>query len=332
MKEKLKRRFRSIKSGSAILVIFFLIAFVSGFILSGAYKFTVNRLDSQSREIDLIQQRALLPWKIASQKAWYGIKILSIAGTFVFVSYTLYYMLQVALKWLDMKSRLIKPKDGLFPIVNLGNFALYDPNRDNVGAHPLITLSALDVQKQAALKAEKLTVKQEKKMIPQSNQNVITQELLPDMIELSKVCKSSSLDSLIIGQSQNNLLTASIHDLMHVLAVGASGWGKSVFLLQLIYQLAQAKESLEVCLIDINGSAFNALQNWNKLRYPVARTTQDAIAVLPVPCPDLTATIPPLLIASGKISITSFCCDVGLIPVSLLRKIQSHINSYGSLE
>lgn len=280
MKRRIERSFRSIKSGSVALTVFFLIAFMSGCILSGAYKFTIDRIDSQSREIDLIQQRALLPWKIASNKAWYGIKILSIAGLFVFVSYGLYCVLKIVLKWLDMKSRLIKPKDGIFPIINLGNFALYDPNRDNAGAHPLITLSALDVQKQAALKAEKLTVKQAEKMLPQSEQNMLTQESLPNMIELDKICKSPSLNNLIVGKSQHEVLTASIHDLMHTLAVGASGWGKSIFLLQLIYQLAKAQENLEVCLIDINGSAFNALQNWNRLRYPVARTTEDAIAVL----------------------------------------------------
>jgi hypothetical protein len=280
MTKRLKNRIRGIKFDVVALTVLVLIAFASGCILSGAYKFTVDRLDSKTREIELAQQRALLPWKIASKKAWEGIKIFSIVGVFVLMFYAFYRTLQVALEWFDMKSRMIKPENGIFPIINLGNFALYDPNRDNAGAHPLIALSALDVQKQAALKADNLTVKQTENTLPQSEQNMLTQESLPNMIELDKICKNPSLNNLIVGKSQNEVLTASIHDLMHTLAVGASGWGKSIFLLQLIYQFAKAQENLEVCLIDINGSAFNALQNWNRLRYPIARTTEDSIAVL----------------------------------------------------
>lgn len=72
----------------------------------------------------------------------------------------------------------------------------------------------------------------------------------------------------------------SLHNIMHVLEVGASGWGKSTWLRSFLWQIAKAREPVEVVAVDINGSEFNILRDWGKLRYPVARTTDDVIAVL----------------------------------------------------
>jgi len=94
-----------------------------------------------------------------------------------------------------------------------------------------------------------------------------------------------SIHNLIVGVRPTeagglDVVTRSLNDLMHVLAVGASGWGKSTWLRSFLYQLARAQEPVEVCAIDTSGSALNALRGWGKLRYPVARTAADACAVL----------------------------------------------------
>jgi len=94
-----------------------------------------------------------------------------------------------------------------------------------------------------------------------------------------------SLEELVIGVRPGEdggveVVRRSLHDLMHVLAVGASGWGKSTWLRAFLYQVAQAREACEVCAIDTSGSALNALRGWGKLRFPVARSAADACAVL----------------------------------------------------
>lgn len=108
---------------------------------------------------------------------------------------------------------------------------------------------------------------------------------LPPQVSLANLLRgTASLNHLVIGAivRDNNIepLTASLYDLMHVLAVGASGWGKSTWLRSLLYQIALAQEACEVIAIDTAGSAFNALSGWGKLRYPVARTTDQAISQL----------------------------------------------------
>lgn len=96
--------------------------------------------------------------------------------------------------------------------------------------------------------------------------------------------REPTLNDIVVGvyPDENGLqrLSASIHDLMHVLTIGASGWGKSSWLRALLWQLARAREPVEVVAIDVSGSEFNPLQSWEKLRYPVARESQEAAALL----------------------------------------------------
>jgi len=97
--------------------------------------------------------------------------------------------------------------------------------------------------------------------------------------------REPSLNHLVIGvypqpDGRQAVVGASLHQLMHVLAVGASGWGKSVWLRVLLWQLAQVREPVGVVAVDVNGSEFNMLQGWSRLRYPVARTMGDAVATL----------------------------------------------------
>ena len=93
-----------------------------------------------------------------------------------------------------------------------------------------------------------------------------------------------SIHDLVVGAypTENGLqvISDSLHNLMHVLTVGASGWGKSTWLRAFLWQIAKATEPCEVIAVDVNGSEFNVLRGWGKLRYPVARDVPEAVALL----------------------------------------------------
>jgi hypothetical protein len=253
---------------------------VIGAIVTGLIKTSIKTLDPAQREMELTRLRAVLPFKIGVGITWHVVQALSLSAVFVLGSFGIYYVMRVCLNWLDLRSRLIQQKDGVFPVVKLEDGVLYDPNRA-MGEHPLVTMQALEVQRQAALRADKLSVNL--KSLPGAAQAALEQETgvkLPDLVKLADVCHDPSLNRLTIGVDGDNTLTESLYNLMHVLAVGASGFGKSAFLRMLIWQFARCREALDVVAIDINGSEFNAIRNWERLLYPVARETGEAVAVL----------------------------------------------------
>lgn len=240
----------------------------------------------ERQALALQEQQAVLPWKIASRITGFVVfGIFLKVGAFVLGGYACFYLLAIGRNWLDLQSRQVHAKDGVYPVIELQKGVLYDPNRDNAGAHPLITLAALETQRQSALaKADRVIVRTIQRPLPK------TEDLpqlpqddtvnLPDLVRLADIVRHPTLDTLTLGVSEKGTITASLHDLMHVLAVGASGFGKSAFLRALIWQLAQVKEPLDVVAIDINGSEFNLIRSWARLLYPVARENETAIATL----------------------------------------------------
>ena len=108
----------------------------------------------------------------------------------------------------------------------------------------------------------------------------------PQVVDLRSlfVDRQPSIEDLVVGvyltETGQGVLSASLHDLMHVLAIGASGWGKSSWLRSLLWQLALAGEPVEVVAVDVSGSEFNVLYGWGRLRYPVAREPDEAAALL----------------------------------------------------
>jgi len=94
-----------------------------------------------------------------------------------------------------------------------------------------------------------------------------------------------SIHDLVVGVRPTtggglDVVRKSLHELMHVLLVGVTGKGKSVWLSSFLWQLARAPEPIEVLAIDVNGSEFNILCRWDKMRHPVARTTEEAVALM----------------------------------------------------
>jgi DNA segregation ATPase FtsK/SpoIIIE-like protein len=236
------------------------------------------------RELAVARAEAAQPWKIRALIASIIVTNVLKIGAAGVVLYVLWGLGHAFVTWVNNKSRTIHARRGVFPVIKLDNGALYDPNRDNAGAHPIITMGALDTQKASAASYAdevKTTISgpAKNRNLPALAQNA--GPTLPDLVRLPEIARSPSLSALTLGQGESGgLVQASLHDLMHTLAVGASGWGKSAFLRALVWQLAQVPEPVQVVAIDPAGSEFNIIRDWGRLLYPVARTPEGAAVVL----------------------------------------------------
>lgn len=261
-----------------LIVISIGLAFVMGMTINGS---------PEERALRLEEEQAVMGWKVASRVTGYAVfGIGAKVALFVIGGYVVFYMVAILRNFLDLRARQVYARDGMFPVIEIQHGVLYDPNRDNAGAHPLITIAALDVQKTAALKAEKIMVRQTDRkiremqaLLPQLEAPVASTNL-PELIRLADVAPRPTLSDLALGMGANGLITASLHDLMHVLAVGASGFGKSAFLRALIWQLAQVQDPVSIVGIDCFGSELNTIIAWDKLLFPVATDLPSAAATL----------------------------------------------------
>jgi hypothetical protein len=75
------------------------------------------------------------------------------------------------------------------------------------------------------------------------------------------------------------IVRADIADLVHVAVGGSSGWGKSVFLRAMAYQLARSSEPVDLALVDLEGVTFAPFARCERLLYPVADTERAALAI-----------------------------------------------------
>jgi DNA segregation ATPase FtsK/SpoIIIE-like protein len=137
-----------------------------------------------------------------------------------------------------------------------------------------------------ALQAGAVSTPQRRALVEQVSDVADQAQPWPARVELTDLLatRSPSINSLIVGARPGDngldVVTLSIHDMMHTLTVGASGWGKSVWLRSLLYQVALAPEPVDVALVDVYGSEFNLARNWDRLRWPVAREASKAAGVL----------------------------------------------------
>lgn len=117
--------------------------------------------------------------------------------------------------------------------------------------------------------------------------DTITKNLLPSRVKILDLVEDSTptLDNLIVAVTLDETgevipIRKSINDLMHLLAIGITGAGKSTWVLSFLSEIAMCQERIDVMCIDVHGSAFNILSDWDKLRYPIARNNEDAKAIL----------------------------------------------------
>lgn len=108
--------------------------------------------------------------------------------------------------------------------------------------------------------------------------------MLPQRVRLLDLLPQEvSLQSLILGvTAQDDTLapvTGDMAELVHVAVGGSSGWGKSVMLRVLAYQLACALEKPLLALVDLEGVTFSPFSRCDRLLYPIADTEEDALAI-----------------------------------------------------
>ncbi|MBU1879407.1 MAG: hypothetical protein KJ734_10695 [Chloroflexi bacterium] len=89
------------------------------------------------------------------------------------------------------------------------------------------------------------------------------------------------------GPGQPEVVWGDIGQLVHVAVGGSSGWGKSVFLRVLAYQLALSTDPVDLALVDLEGATFAPFAHCNRLLWPVADTETAALGI----CRELTAEL-----------------------------------------
>lgn len=80
------------------------------------------------------------------------------------------------------------------------------------------------------------------------------------------------------GQPQ--VVRSDMAKLVHVAVGGSSGWGKSVFLRSLGYQLAKSTDPVDLVMIDLEGTTLAPFAECDRLIYPVVDNETDATNVL----------------------------------------------------
>jgi hypothetical protein len=73
---------------------------------------------------------------------------------------------------------------------------------------------------------------------------------------------------------------APLPDLVHIAIGGSSGWGKSIMLRTLAFQIATATEPCDLVCLDLEGITFAPFARSARLRYAIADTESDALAIL----------------------------------------------------
>lgn len=107
----------------------------------------------------------------------------------------------------------------------------------------------------------------------------------PTRVPLSGILDGPpSVRDLILGvtvreDGQSEVVKANMGKLVHVAVGGSSGWGKSVFLRSLAFQLCQSVDPVDLALIDLERATFAPFSACDRLLYPVADTERDALAI-----------------------------------------------------
>jgi hypothetical protein len=111
------------------------------------------------------------------------------------------------------------------------------------------------------------------------------QQNWPTEIPLKSVVTEPDIKALTLGvtvgdDGQQETVKADMGKLVHIAVGGSSGWGKSVFLRSLGYQLALSQTPVDLAMVDLESATLAPFARCERLLYPVADTEDDALAVL----------------------------------------------------
>lgn len=95
----------------------------------------------------------------------------------------------------------------------------------------------------------------------------------------------SSFHNVVLGlhiaeDGSQQIISDSMQNLVHVAIGGSSGWGKSVALRSLAYQMATCDEPTKLCFIDSEDLTFTPFKSSDRLLYPVADNDADSLAIV----------------------------------------------------
>jgi len=107
----------------------------------------------------------------------------------------------------------------------------------------------------------------------------------PSEVPLKSVVTEPDIRALTLGvtvgdDGQQETVKADMSKLVHIAVGGSSGWGKSVFLRSLGYQLALSQTPIDLAMIDLEGATLAPFARCGRLLFPLADTETEALAVL----------------------------------------------------
>lgn len=245
----------------------------------------IQMIDDDQRVLYLERERAVQPYRIALDRAklavGLGLQIL-IVGGFIFAG-------GVGLRALAVKvnvwSRQVRARDGLYPVMLGDDGRFLDVNRQP-GPALAVTLAALQVQKQAALRADKLGVNLRVEGGPPVEALASPPIPWPARVPLASLLDDPvSLHNITLGVTYNaqggqEIVQGDMLNMVHMAVGGSSGWGKSVFLRALVHQFVKAVEEPWLCLVDLEGVTLNDFADSDRLLYPLVDDERSAVALL----------------------------------------------------
>jgi hypothetical protein len=106
----------------------------------------------------------------------------------------------------------------------------------------------------------------------------------PTEVPLRSVVAEPDIKNLVLGvtfdaDGQRQVVKADMGKLVHIAIGGSSGWGKSVCLRSLGYQLALSQSPVEMAMVDLEGATLAPFARCARLLYPIAETERDALAI-----------------------------------------------------
>lgn len=102
---------------------------------------------------------------------------------------------------------------------------------------------------------------------------------LPTRVPLRSLVITPSIRDLVLGISAVGTIRADMENLVHIAVGGSSGWGKSVFLQSIVYQLSQSIEQIGLILVDLEKVTFLPFYRCNRLLYPIVDDENETIGV-----------------------------------------------------
>jgi DNA segregation ATPase FtsK/SpoIIIE-like protein len=102
---------------------------------------------------------------------------------------------------------------------------------------------------------------------------------LPTHVPLRSLVEMPTYRNLVLGMGADGPVKADMSELVHIAVGGSSGWGKSIFLRSIAYQLAMSADPVDLVMIDLEKATLAPFEACDRLLYPVIDSERDTVAV-----------------------------------------------------